>query len=507
MLKLSDLARRPDFNVGPVLVSPGRRLVEGPDGKASLEPLVMQVFLMLLDARGQVVTRDELFNQVWGGAMVGDDSLNRAIGRVRRIAAETCPGLFEVETIPRTGYRLLGDAIAPEIGEAGSTGGAGAIPRRAVVGGALAVAGAAGAGLWWKDNRDQRRFTELVAKGEAALDYGDSGNVAREYFQRALTLRPADARAQARFAYSLALRAENGPDHRPGTTVEDAEAAVSAALRSFPNEPYARLAQTVLQRSTLDLAANEGRLREILTDDPRNTQAMRHLWNLFQCTGRSREALALVEQAIALKPFAASNNYPRAQLLWILGQNAAADRVIDMAMQYWPSHRYVRFARFIIFAFTGRERAALAMLNGKATAPQNYSPEAIALWRVSLAALEDRSAANVAAARSANLNAAKQNPRLSSQAVMALSALQEIDAAFEVANAQLVFSLPDRAAQQRQDKQPQKSTAWVFAPWLFTPPVAPMRADRRFLDLCDGIGLTEYWAKRGIKPDYRLPER
>jgi hypothetical protein len=31
-----------------------------------------------------------------------------------------------------------------------------------------------------------------------------------------------------------------------------------------------------------------------------------------------------------------------------------------------------------------------------------------------------------------------------------------------------------------------------------------MQSDPRFAALCDGIGLTEYWAKRGIKPDYQL---
>lgn len=504
MLKLSDLARRPDFKIGPVLVSPSRRLVEGPAGKSSLEPLVMQVFLMLIDARGQVVTREELFNQVWGGAMVGDDSLNRAIGRVRRIATETCPGLFEVETIPRTGYRLLGDEISAVEAAVESTSMATRIPRRAVIGGAATVAAATAAGLWWKSDRDERKFVELIAQGQAALDYGDPYDASSAYFQRALVVRPEDATAQGLFAYSRALGTEDHQLGGSGPSVEEVQVAVNRALRSDPNDPNARLAQLVLQRSTLDLAATEDRLREIIADDPLNIRAKDHLWNLLQCVGRSHEALGYVEQAIALKPLAAKNNYPRAQLLWITGQNAEADRVIDTAMTYWPSHRYVRFARFIIFAFTGRERAALAMLNGEETAPQNYSSDAIALWRISLAALEDRSASKVARALTANVAAAKQNLRLSSQAVLALSALGEIDAAFEVANGQLVFHLPGEAPQAGSGKQAGKSTAWIFAPWLFTPPVAPMRADPRFKLLCDGIGLSDYWATRGVKPDFPI---
>ena len=43
--------------------------------------------------------------------------------------------------------------------------------------------------------------------------------------------------------------------------------------------------------------------------------------------------------------------------------------------------------------------------------------------------------------------------------------------------------------------------------WLFTPPCAAMRRDARFGPLCDEIGLTEYWRRRGVQPDYRRTER
>ncbi len=150
MLKIADLAGRADFDAGPLHISPARRSIEGPDGRTTVEPIVMKVFLLLLDARGTVVTRDELFGNAWGGVFVGDDSLNRAIARVRKIAAETAPGLFEIETIPRTGYRLTGDILSSfestqiEAG-AGRNGG---ISRRTIFGAAAGVglAGAAGLG-------------------------------------------------------------------------------------------------------------------------------------------------------------------------------------------------------------------------------------------------------------------------------------------------------------------------------------------------------------------------
>lgn len=498
MLKLSDLALRSDLQLGPMLVSPSRRLLEGPGGHAHLEPLIMQVFLLLLDAGGKVVTRNELFDQCWGGVIVGDDSLNRAIAKVRRAGAQVAPDLFEIETIPRTGYRLTGEIL--ELAEESTTdsnqaGRGQKMSRRLIVGGGVAAV-LAGAGFWSIRSREDREFAEFMSRGEEALAYGDPSANAAQYFKRAAALRPDDARAQGLFAYTGTMRATNTPE--PGNALGEAASAARAALALDPNEPHARLASVVIQRPTLDFADTEKRLREILTAAPANIPAMRQLWNLLQCVGRSREALAMVERAIAVQPLGASNHFPRAQLLWILGRNAEADRVIDQARLNWPAHRFVLFARFIIFAFTGRPRAALAMLESRNTTPPQYSAEAIALWRISLTALDQRTSASLAAARNANLDAGMRDPQLASQAVLALSGLGDKDAAFEVANALFVVTDP------QGKRPPAKSTAWRFTPWLFTPPTKVLRDDPRFIPLCNESGLAEYWTKRGIKPDYQL---
>ena len=503
MLKLVDLAARPDFEAGVLVVSPARRLVRGPEGEIHLEPLIMQAFLLLLDARGQVVTRTELFDHCWGSAIVGDDSLNRTIAGVRRIAAEVAPGSFEVETIPRTGYRLVGELVraADEPQPDGYR-----LSRRAAVAGGLAMVGVGG--LAWAVDRfeDDRRFRELVERGEKAENASDPGIDSVGYLRRAVALRPDDAKAQGLLGYCLAIGGKGaGAASGAGATMEDAERATRRALSLDPEEPHARLALIVMQRPLLDLAATEDRLREILVTAPDNNFVMRHLWALLQSAGRSRDSLAMIERALAVAPLAAGNHYPMAQLLWITGRTAEADRIIGRALELWPTHRFVRYARFTILAFTDRARAALAMLEKTETAPQHFSPESIALWRISLAALDQRSQSAIAAAREANLAVTRRSPQLASQAVLALSALGEVDAAFEAANRLLVFrasAVPD--ADSPSGKLLAKSTAWQFTPWLFTPPVASMRADPRFGSLCEGIGLTEYWAKRRVRPDYQL---
>ena len=507
LLTTTEMAARPDFTLGLTIVSPSSRAIAGPGGTADLEPRVMQVLVVLTDCAGQVVTRDTLFERCWGGVYVGDDSLNRAIGALRKVVADVADGSFEIETIPRTGYRLVGDVRSLDPVNAEQTVQERRVSRRTVIAGAALIAASTGGlGLWSvRRSKADRRFDELMNRGDQALRYGDPSDDPSRYFQQAVAMQPDNAKAQGLFAFSQSMHAERGDQSRVGDAVEHAERAARAALALDPAEPNARLALTLLQRSSLDFAATEDRLREILAAAPDNISAMQQLWNLLQSTGQSRAALALVERAIAVDPLAPISQYPLAQLLWIIGRNAEADRVIDRAMQFWPAHRSVRFARFTIYAFTGRPRAALAMLDNEKTRPQLYTPAAVSLWRVSLPALDQRTSASIATARKANLEAAKQNPVLSNQAVLALSALGEVDAAFEIANGLLLFRRPIEPHPQAAVKRPPiNSTGWRFAPWLFTPPVAAMRADPRFKALCDGIGLAEYWAKRGIKPDYQL---
>jgi len=106
------LAKEAPLRVGRVVVDPAARTVIGVDGQSErLEPRVMQVLVQLARADGGVVSRDDLTECCWEGRIVGDDSINRVISRLRKVAAERGGG-FSIETIARVGYRLIGE-IAP----------------------------------------------------------------------------------------------------------------------------------------------------------------------------------------------------------------------------------------------------------------------------------------------------------------------------------------------------------------------------------------------------------
>src|SRR5260221_5170186 len=338
MLKLADLASGADFNGGLLNVSPARRQVEGPAGSVNVEPIVMKVFLLLLDAGGSVVTRDELFSNAWGGVYVGDDSLNRAIAHVRKIASETAPGLFEIETIPRTGYRLTGPIVEGLVErERSEQQSGGPISRRRLIGtGVATVAAAGGIGTWLTvRSRSDARFEQLLNQAEASVRKGTANQRMTRMLEEAAAIRPGSAKAWGLLAFLTSTQAQGADPGYAPRLIDQSENAARRALSIDPREPNALLAMFELQGSTLDWTTRDQRLRQIIAIDPRNLSAINELVLMLQAAGLNRESWNWNERALAIEPLSAILLGRRALKLWIGGRVPEADKVVDQARSLW----------------------------------------------------------------------------------------------------------------------------------------------------------------------------
>lgn len=108
-----DLARVPEFELGGLIIKPSELAVVRNDDRRQLQPRVMQLLIALSSAGPNVVSRDSLVEQCWNGRVVGDDALNRCIVALRHLADSFDPQPFEIETIPRIGYRLKTTGVSP----------------------------------------------------------------------------------------------------------------------------------------------------------------------------------------------------------------------------------------------------------------------------------------------------------------------------------------------------------------------------------------------------------
>ena len=97
-----------DFHVGDSHhVEPSLNSVTGPVGTIRLEPKVMQVLVLLAAHAGQVVAKERLMQTVWHDAFVTDDVLTRAISELRRVFGDDAKESRFIQTIPKSGYRLI----------------------------------------------------------------------------------------------------------------------------------------------------------------------------------------------------------------------------------------------------------------------------------------------------------------------------------------------------------------------------------------------------------------
>jgi len=152
--------------------------------------------------------------------------------------------------------------------------------------------------------------------------------------------------------------------------------------------------------------------------------------------------------------------------------------------------------------FTGRTQVALAQLADIETRPTTMSDANAELLRLSMQAIQ-AGGSLVDEAVAANLQAAMRGPGGSLNAILILSALNRLDEAFDVAEGYLL-----RRGSKVMPLRYTKAQTWVNdqrhrkTQMLFVPVTATLRADPRFLDLCRGSGLADYWRQSGQWPDF-----
>ena len=95
------------FDVAGYRVEPSTLRVRHEGRDARLEAKAMQVLIYLAEHAGQVVSRAELEEQLWPGRFVTADSVTSAIAKLRRVFGDDAHQPKVIETVPKSGYRLI----------------------------------------------------------------------------------------------------------------------------------------------------------------------------------------------------------------------------------------------------------------------------------------------------------------------------------------------------------------------------------------------------------------
>ena len=110
---------RPDglprvLRFGPYRLDIGEARLSRDDHPVALRPKAFELLVALADRANQLVTKDELLDQVWGRRFITEGVIKSIVGELRVALADDPREPTWIETVPRRGYRFIGVIDATE---------------------------------------------------------------------------------------------------------------------------------------------------------------------------------------------------------------------------------------------------------------------------------------------------------------------------------------------------------------------------------------------------------
>ncbi|MFY2822439.1 alpha/beta fold hydrolase [Ruegeria sp. MALMAid1280] len=78
-----------------------------------IEPQVFDLLVLLVQAEGRTVTKDEIVSQIWGGRAISDDAITSRIKSARKAIGDDGRAQRFIRTLPKIGYRFDGQMDSP----------------------------------------------------------------------------------------------------------------------------------------------------------------------------------------------------------------------------------------------------------------------------------------------------------------------------------------------------------------------------------------------------------
>lgn len=320
MLAVQTMTSAASLQIGRWRVRHASSELGGPDGDVRrLEPKVMDVLLVLAERPGEVLWREELFQRLWPGMVVGEDTLARTVSKLRRALGDDVRAPQYIETIAKRGYRLIAPVTAAVPDRAVTPPASPPTPSRFALRGTWLLAGAILLvlllGSIWQFRRPAASVApgpDLVARADDYyFQYTRADNAAAiALYQRVLAQRPDHAPALAGLANALVQQRMRWPE---GAAQEYRSLGAARAAGHLETAESQRVLQQALQLA-----------RRAVALAPELAAAHKALGLVHSASGALDAAHADYARALALDPEAWGPLINQGDLLEIQGRAAAA---------------------------------------------------------------------------------------------------------------------------------------------------------------------------------------
>jgi transcriptional activator of cad operon len=95
------------LRIGDWCVNPASGQISREGQSIRVEARTMRLLICLAEHAGEVVSIDDLLEQVWSGVIVTPDSVYQAVALLRRLLGDDAKQPAYIATVPRLGYRMV----------------------------------------------------------------------------------------------------------------------------------------------------------------------------------------------------------------------------------------------------------------------------------------------------------------------------------------------------------------------------------------------------------------
>ncbi len=343
---------------------------------------------------------------------------------------------------------------------------------------------------------------DLYLQGRAArLTRGaEEVEAAIGLLQQAVARAPDFAKAWSELAGAQLIRADQvrldeTPDHRAAVGLaRAARASAERALELEPRDAYALAVLAGLQTPG-DWRAQRRLMDRAVEIAPGDAVVLRARARVLSDMGYLERARADLERARTLDPLD-----PQILLIWTMearGDSGRARGLLARASEIAPNTSWN--TRLLFNIFDRRYGDALALLAPSAR-PASVGAAAVERFTALINAMRGRSAGEDPVGLWRQL--AKESPARAEDAIFALALMGRNENAFEVAREARKFTPVGRGATLSPDTVYEGPVALFRADLAAAPALAPLRRDRRYLDLMKTSGLYTAWRDSGEWPDF-----